>query len=111
MVTLMARGATACGDSVVASGTQARPAAPPPGRELTPLQQQLLTRPVSAEASAGRPATHADLEAVKGWFGPGELKAVLAVANRSARARGADTLPHCLPQCETGSPALEHTSR
>jgi hypothetical protein len=109
MVTLMAGVATACGDNVLASGAQARPA--PAGWELTPLQQQLLMRPVSAEATAGRPATRADLEAVKGWFGPGELQALLAVVNRRARARGADTLPHCLPLCDTGSPALEHADR
>ncbi|HEU4883598.1 MAG TPA: hypothetical protein VFT45_15165 [Longimicrobium sp.] len=110
MVTLMASVVTACADSVVANGAQAR-LAPAPGQQLTPLQQQLLMRPVSAEAIAGRPATRADLEAVRGWFGPGELEAVLAVANRSARARGADTLPHCIPLCGTDSPALEHTSR
>jgi hypothetical protein len=67
---------------------------------LTPFQQRLLMRPVSPEAAAGRPATRADLEAVRDWFGPGELEAILAVVNRGARARGADTLPHCLPLCD-----------
>lgn len=111
IIALMASGAAACGDSVVADGTPAPLATAPFGRELTPLQQQLLVRPVWAEAIAGRPATRADLEAARGWFGPGELEAVLAVANRGARARGADTLPHCLPLCGTDSPAVEHTSR
>jgi hypothetical protein len=110
MATLMLSVATACGDNVVASGAPVR-RAPAPGQQLTPLQQQLLMRPVSAEAIAGRPVTRADLKAVKGWFGPGELEALLAVANRGARARGTDTLPRCLPLCETDSPDMEHTSR
>ena len=104
----MASGA-ACGDTVVAGGAQARLAPAPLGWELTPLQQQLLMHPVSPRAAAGRPATRADLEAVRGWFGPGELEALLGVVNRGARARGTDTLPHCLPLCSPAPAALEHT--
>lgn len=79
--------------------------------ELAPLQRRLLATPVSPEAAAGRPATRADLEEARSWFGPGELEAILATVNRSARARGADTLPHCLPLCEPGNPPLEHRAR
>lgn len=69
---------------------------PPADWALTPLQQRILMSPVSPEAAAGRPATRADLEAVRGWFGPGELEAILAVVNRRARVREADT-PAALP--------------
>jgi hypothetical protein len=93
-------GVMACGEAVTAA--PATPHALPPAltRQLTPQQQQFLMRPVSAEAAAGRPATWQDLQAVRGWFGPGELEALLAVANRHAAARGGDTIPHCFPFCE-----------
>jgi hypothetical protein len=91
----------ACGEPATAP-----PAAPTPGvADLSLLQRQFLARPVSAEAAAGRPATRQDLEEVRSWFGPGELEAVLAVANRRARARGEDTLRHCVPLCEEPGPA------
>lgn len=68
-------------------------------------------RPASPEVAAGRPATRADLEEARNWFGPGELEAVLAVVNHRALARGADTLPHCFPLCTPGSSAAEPTSK
>jgi hypothetical protein len=104
LLSLMASG---CGDGLTASGAKPHPAPAPLGVELTPLQQQLMLLPVSPEAAAGRPATPADLEEVRSWFGPGELEAVLAIANRNARASGADTLPHCVPLCAPASPSID----
>lgn len=77
-------------------------ASPPGEPRLHPLQQAVLARPVSPEAAAGRPATLQDLQAVREWFAPGELEALLHVVNRRAAARGEDTVPHCIPLC--GSP-------
>lgn len=108
LLALTASGA-GCGDNVLASSRGPRVVPESPGFELTPLQQQLLMRPVSPEAAAGRPATRADLEKARSWFGPGELEAVLAIVNRSARARERDTLPHCLPLCEYATPDPERT--
>jgi hypothetical protein len=109
LLSLVASGLSGCGDSLTANATAPRLAPSPLGWELTPLQQRLLMSPVSPEA-AGRPATRADLEEVRGWFGPGQLEAVLAVVNRTARARGADTLPHCVPLCAPRSPAAERNA-
>jgi hypothetical protein len=72
------------------------------GWQLTPLQRQFLMSPVSPEAAA-RPATRADLEEVRNWFGPGELEALVGLANRTARLSGMDTVPHCLPLCDPAS--------
>lgn len=77
--------------------TRAEPArAPEPlGWELTPAQQRLMMQPVSPEATRGRPSTAAELEEARR-----ESVAVITAVNRYRRDRGADTLPHCLPQCE-----------
>jgi hypothetical protein len=91
-------GLIACGEAVIAADEPSR-ALPPEFAHLSIAQQQFLARPVSAEAAAGRPATLQDLQSVRGWFAPGELEALLAVANRDAAARGEDTLPHCIPLC------------
>jgi hypothetical protein len=111
LLALLTTGATGCGDSLVASGARDRVAPAPFEWELTPLQQQLLMQPVSPEDAAGRPATRADLEEARSWFGPGELETILAIVNRNARASGADTLPHCFPVCGPGSPATEPSEK
>jgi hypothetical protein len=102
-VLLAACGMMACGETVTAAPMTPGVLPAELARQLTREQQQLLMRPVSAEAAAGRPATRQDLQAVRGWFGPGELEALLAAANRHAAARGEDTIPHCFPLC--GHPA------
>ena len=111
LLALITVASAGCADNVVASRGHAQRRPPMPAWEMAPLQRQLLTMPVSPEAAAGRPATRADLEEARGWFGPGEMEAVLAIVNRSARARGADTLPHCLPLCEPGDSGVEHGAR
>lgn len=106
---LVASALTGCGDSVTGNTIAPRLAPAPLEWELTPLQQRLLMSPVLPEA-AGRPATRADLEEVRGWFGPGQLEAILGVVNRTARARGTDTLPHCIPLCIPRSSAAERAA-
>lgn len=97
-ILLLAGGAlSACRE--VAPTAAAAPRPVPSVADLSPQQRALLAHPSSPEAIAGRPATRQDLEAVRGWFAPGELDAVLAVANRRAAARGEDTIPHCVPLC------------
>ena len=109
LLSALAMGTAGCADNIVASRTAPPPA--PLGFELTPLQLQLLTGLPSPEATAGRPATRADLERARSWFGPGELEAILAIVNRGARARGQDTLPHCLPLCAPGASVAESGAR
>lgn len=111
LLALVAAGAVGCHDNVLPSFSGPRLGPAPLAFELTPHQQQLLMRPASPEAIVGRPATRADLEEARSWFGPGELEAILAIVNRSARARGADTLPHCLPLCDPGASAVERGAR
>ncbi len=72
---------------------------PSPEFELSADQRQFFARPVTAEARAGRPAAPQDLREVQDWFSPGELQALLVIANRRAATRGDDTLPHCIPLC------------
>lgn len=109
LLSLAASALTGCGDSVTGNAIAPRLAPAPLEWELTPLQQRLLMSPVSPEA-AERPATRADLEEVRNWFGPGQLEAILTVVNRTARARGTDTLPHCIPLCLPRSPAAERAA-
>jgi hypothetical protein len=111
LLPLVMIGPAGCADNVVVSGAGPGRAPAPLGFELTPLQQQLLMSTTSSEAAAGRPATRADLEEARSWFGPGELEAVLAIVNRSARARGADTLQHCFPLCGPASRTAEPGTR
>lgn len=110
-LSLAAIGCAGCADTVVASRAEGHPRPATLSWELTPLQRQLSMRPVSPEAAAGRPATRADLEEARSWFGPGELEAVLAVVNGAARAAGADTLPHCVPLCDPGFSGAERAPR
>lgn len=104
LLLLMTSSVAGCRESTAPN--QLEPARPPllPGWELSALQQRVLASPVAPEA-AGRPATRADLEEVRSWFGPGEMEAVLTIVNRSARANGTDTLPHCMPLCNPVVPA------
>lgn len=102
---------TGCADAVVVSRDEATPRPQALGWELTPLQQGLLLRPSSPHVDADRAATRADLEEARSWFGPGELATILTIVNRSARARGADTVPHCIPLCAPGIGRVEHGTR
>lgn len=104
LVVALATGIAGCGENAVSSAPAVRRDPAPLGWELAPLQQRLLVSPVSPVA-AGRPASRADLEEARNWFGPGEREAILAVVNRGARARGADTLPHCVPLCHPAASA------
>jgi len=89
--------------TLAACGEAVGPGVPQQAGDLSPLQQRLLLRPASSRAAEGRPATRRDLQALRDGFAPGELEMLLRVSNRRSAARGADTLPHCIPLC--GSPA------
>jgi hypothetical protein len=91
-----------CREIAGAAAVAPGPVPPPSLADLSPQQQALFERPVSDDALAERLATQKELEAVRGWFAPGELEALLSVANRRAAARGEDTLPHCIPLCGPG---------
>jgi hypothetical protein len=92
-------------NSAIGAGSAGRGPDPvtSPEFQLSVEQRQFFTRPVAAEARVGRPATPQDLREVQDWFAPGELQALLVVANQRAVARGDDTLAHCIPLC--GRPA------
>lgn len=62
----------------------------------------MFSTPVAAEALIERPATQQNIDAFFDRFPPGQLEALLTVANRRAGARDEDTIPHCLPRCGMG---------
>ena len=93
----------ACAEFTAPAPVAPAPASPPSVADLSPEQRALFDRPVSAAALAERPATQQELRAFYDRFPPGQLEALLTVANRREAARGEDTLPHCLPSCGTGT--------
>jgi hypothetical protein len=110
LLLLVTSTAAGCRESTAPSQPEAVGTPRLSGWEMSPLQQRMLARPVAPKA-AGRPATRADLEEVRNWFGPGEMEAVLAIVNRSARANGTDTLPHCVPLCNPATAAEGPSAR